>query len=567
MTDDTKNFKVKSCKDADQDYFRKSKKSKTDNMADHQWVPDPSGTPRKFHHSLSSSSPATAAGKELLKHKDRSSLGDSKYDGKDRLQVSAGKLKGKGWSSLDEESLDLRNHDTMDSVKKRKLKEYQDLGHYHQQESKISVQEDFSRKEKKIRLSKSEGKESSISKGSSKIDKKVSREKHKKIRKDPGSTLSQQSLDGMDNVKKDSRSVQVSAAATSSSSKVSGSHKMKACFQQVKGSPVESVSSSPLRSLNTEKFTSGEFMGKYNSHDTGAIGSPTRCFDGEDDGGNVQIKDQCEGEDRNGVYCANTMSNPRKTGQGSSSRLKDDTLSCKLESAAEMVKKISPKLDQPPLSEMKYGDGKVELQDKLVLKPDRRENIISGKKDCARNDGRLKNDQLDKEYNIDDTTLGATCKLEQPYACGQNQLPDCDDERHSRRSISERTDQEVLGKGKSISLPPSGGGAQNETLCHGTQPVVGLHQGNGDMVVDNMKADNASKLQKKQVRKADNENGTQPLGSKHSILNGHRSKELDAPSPIRKEYSSHAANNALKEAKDLKHLADRLKVLFTYSTW
>ncbi|XP_028762310.1 uncharacterized protein LOC114720781 isoform X2 [Neltuma alba] len=631
---DTKNLKAKSCRDADQEYSRKSKKGKTGNMhfTDQQWIPDPSGATRKFHHSLSSSSPTTAAGKELPKHKDRSSLGDSKYDVKDRLQISVEKTKDKGWGSLDEDTRDLRTHDAIDSVKKRKLKEYQDLGHHHQQDSKISVQE-FSSKEKKIRLSKSDGRELSISKGSGKTDKNNSQTKHPKIKKDPGSTSSQRSLDGRDSVKRDSRSVQVPVAATSSSSKVSGPHKTKASFQEAKGSPVESVSSSPLRSLNTEKLTSGELMGKYNFHDTGAIGSPTRCLDGEDDGGSdrsgttrkdksfvvahqgshgpsmldfqnkevnhvldsiskaqmlpspditashftnggvdavdqyrrysstEQIKDQCLGEDRNDVDCANNMANPRKTAKGSSSRLKDNSLSGKSEPTAENVKKttsLSQMQDQSPSSEAKQGDGKVKLQDKQGLKSNRSENIIASKKDCVRNGGGQKDNELNRGHEVEDSTLDAICKQELLSASGQNQLPDCDDERYSKRSLPERTDQEVLGKGKSLSLPPSGG-AQTETLCHGPQPVVGLHQGNGDMVVDPLKVDNASKLQKKQVRKADNQNGTQPLSSRHSMLNGHKSKEIDAPSPIRREYSSHAANNAVKEATDLKHLADRFK--------
>ncbi|XP_050920853.1 cysteine-tryptophan domain-containing zinc finger protein 3 isoform X2 [Lathyrus oleraceus] len=46
---------------------------------------------------------------------------------------------------------------------------------------------------------------------------------------------------------------QLAFAATSSSSKVSGSHKVRTNFDDVKGSPVESVTSSPLRSSNLDK--------------------------------------------------------------------------------------------------------------------------------------------------------------------------------------------------------------------------------------------------------------------------------------------------------------------------
>ncbi|CAJ2661985.1 unnamed protein product [Trifolium pratense] len=49
---------------------------------------------------------------------------------------------------------------------------------------------------------------------------------------------------------------QLAFAATSSSSKVSGSHKARNNFDDVKGSPVESVTSSPLRSSNLDKCVS-----------------------------------------------------------------------------------------------------------------------------------------------------------------------------------------------------------------------------------------------------------------------------------------------------------------------
>lgn len=581
---------MKSLRDPDLDFTGPSKKVKTDSILfTEEWITDPSGATRKVGHSSNSSFPTTSAGKERPKHKDRSSLRDSKHDGKDRLKVSVGKTKDKGRVSLDEGSLDMRNHDTVDSVKKRKLKEYRDSGYDHLQESKISVQEKFSdsRKEKKARLSKSEGRESSTSKGTGRTDKKVSHSKNQKLRQDPGSSLSQRSLDGMDCMKRDLRSVQASAAATSSSSKVSGSHKTKASFQEVKGSPVESVSSSPLRILNTDKFTSGELVGKDDSRDTGALGSPRRCVDGEDDGGSDRsgttrkdktvgqdwtyssgelVKDQFQGEDRNDVHCVNNMSNPRKTGHGSSSRLKDNSLSCKSEPTAEKVKKtssLSQMQDQSPPSEAKHRDSKDKLQEKFGFKSDKSENMIADKKEYTGKESRQKDTQLNRGHDYEEASLDAMCKQEASSASGQNQLLDRDDERYSKRSLSNRTDQEVLGKGKSLPFPSSAA-AQIETSCRGPQPADCFHKGNGDMVVGHSKTDNASKMLKKQIRKADHQNGTQLINSKHPVLNGHRSKELDAPSPIRRDSSSHAANNAVKEAKDLKHLADRLKV-FLYT--
>ncbi|KAG0495715.1 hypothetical protein HPP92_000406 [Vanilla planifolia] len=54
-------------------------------------------------------------------------------------------------------------------------------------------------------------------------------------------------LDCVDGAKRNMNYVRPFAAATSSSSKVSGSQKSKSNFPEVRGSPVESVSSSPMR--------------------------------------------------------------------------------------------------------------------------------------------------------------------------------------------------------------------------------------------------------------------------------------------------------------------------------
>ncbi|KAK4273181.1 hypothetical protein QN277_021631 [Acacia crassicarpa] len=568
----TKNFKVKSKRGPDQGCSRSSKKSKTDGVfsTDEDWIPDHGGTARKVGHGLNSSNTTSSCGKDQSKHKDGFSSGDSKYNGKDRLQVSVGK--------------------------KRNVREYQDTqtcstGN-HVQESRLSMQDELSasRKEKKARVSKSDGRESSTSKGSGRTDKKTSQTKNLKFRQDPGSNLSQRSLDGMDCLKGDLDSVQATAAATSSSSKVSGSHKTKAGFQELKGSPVESVSSSPMRLLNPDKLTN---KGKDESLDAGAMGSPRRCSDVEDEGGSdrsgtarknksltlihsrshgsskldpqgqngtypdrEQIKDQCQSEERSDVYGAN-MSLPRKTGRGLCS--KDNNESCKSESTGEKVKNAGSlgqlQAQSPPL-EANHGDNKTKLQEKFGFKSDKSENIHTGKKDCAGNDCRRKENQV-RGKELQEFSLDAI-KEEALPSHSQNQSLDFDSERSSKRSMSDRTDQEILGKGKSLSMPPSGG-AQIETVAHCGQPSAGFHKGGGDLVVDPSKVDDAAKLQKKLIGKADHQNGTQHLGSKHSTLNGRRSKELDAPSPTRRDSSSHAANNAVKEAKNLKHLADRLK--------
>ncbi|KAF6984463.1 hypothetical protein CFC21_002464 [Triticum aestivum] len=62
--------------------------------------------------------------------------------------------------------------------------------------------------------------------------------------------LQQHSLLSQNSMKKNMCYAQASAAATSSSSKVSSSHKSKVDFQETRASPVESVSSSPLRTTD-----------------------------------------------------------------------------------------------------------------------------------------------------------------------------------------------------------------------------------------------------------------------------------------------------------------------------
>jgi len=620
---DTKNMKVKSRRDHDEDFSRPSKKSKTDkaHSTNEEWIAEQSGTTRKVGvQSSNSTFPTTSVGKDRPRQKAHSSSRDSKSR-KDRIPVSAENTKDKGQGSLDEGSLDLGNCDSIGSVKKRKLKGYQDAityspGNPRIQESKTS-EHDFSdsRKEKKAKSSKSGGKESSTSKGSGRTDKKVSHAKNQKFRQNPESSLSQRSLDGMDCSKRDLGSLQVSVAATSSSSKVSGSHKTKAGFQEVKGSPVESVSSSPIRISNADKFSNKEIIGKDGSHEIAAVDSPRRCSNRDNDGGsdrsatarkdkslttanrpdfqdkgvnymsdtNIKAetigyctnggvdtivpdgtyagKEQNKhpGEDKTDVSCAN-MSHTRKNIE---SGFEDNNDGCKSESHADKVKNASSSSqlkNQSPLGEAKHKDGKNKLQEKFGIKPDQNENIHAVKKDYTeKNEGRKKENHLNRGHDFQDVSIDALCKQDAFHAPAQAQLPDSD--RSTKRSLLERTDQEVHGKGKLLSSLPSEG-SQVETLGRCPRPV-GLFKGNGDVGVDPSKVDDASKPPKKQFKKTDHQNGNQQTGSRNPILNGHKSKELDAPSPVRRDSYSHAANNAVKEAKDLKHLADRLKVFYT----
>ncbi|KAJ7972919.1 CW-type zinc-finger protein [Quillaja saponaria] len=648
---DTKNLKVKNRRDPDQVCSGAAKKSKAEGVkfTDGDWTMDQGAAARNTSHRSSRSLPTTSAGKDWPKYKDHSSTKDSIYDAKDKLQLSVKNAKDKGRKSLDG-FLDKDKTDVRDSGKKRPLKEYQvtqtNLGSLHStgyllHESRDSVKEEFSenegRKEKKARLSKSDGKESSKSKGSGRTDKKSSHTKNQKPWQDVGSSLSQRSLDGNNCLKRDLESVQASVTATSSSSKVSGSHRTKASFQEVKGSPVESVSSSPMRISNPDKFTVSkrELIGKDDSHDARlyAIGSPRRCSDDEDDGGsdrsgtakkdksfamthhrshessmldiedrendhisdtkpnakflpspvmktihftdhvvdNVgqnticpskpQVLDQCRSEERldDSKSYANG-SHPRKSAKGSSSRLKDKDRSFKSEYKVKNSSSLNQLQDRSPSFEAKHGDGKTKLQENLGVKSDGTENKNVGKKKDS--EWKLSNESSKRErlsgegYNCQDATAVLVGKHDSK-SISQNLLLDCDDERSSKRESTDQG-QKVFDREKPLPLPPAGG-AQNETFGRCPRPASGSLKGNGVEEGDASKVDDTTKLLKRQIRKTDHQNGTQDVSSRNPTPNGHRSKDLDAPSPARRDSSSHAANNDLKEAKDLKHLADRLK--------
>ncbi|KAK9288449.1 hypothetical protein L1049_016906 [Liquidambar formosana] len=316
---DAKQTKTKSKREADQFGYGASKKIKTEGVycTDKSWNSEHGGDFGRVSLTSSAGFPAKATGKDMQKYKGECDYKDNKYAAK--LLVSVKKLGDQAQVSSDGGSSDLKTCDRRDiSVKKRKLKDWQDNNQNHvetfkttcyiSQDSKVFVKEDSIdsefRKEKKSRKSKTEGKESSTSKGNDRSNKKgrvqivslSSRdhpidgmeevrniEKDRKLGKHRGKIASPRTLDGVDLLKRDLGSGQDSAAATSSSSKVSGSHKSRFNFQEVKGSPVESVSSSPLRTSNRDKLTPArrEILGKDDATNGGlsVMGNPRRCWD------------------------------------------------------------------------------------------------------------------------------------------------------------------------------------------------------------------------------------------------------------------------------------------------
>eukprot|EP00268_Persea_americana_P056348 TRINITY_DN6637_c0_g1_i3.p1 TRINITY_DN6637_c0_g1~~TRINITY_DN6637_c0_g1_i3.p1 ORF type:complete len:940 (-),score=203.71 TRINITY_DN6637_c0_g1_i3:1847-4321(-) len=205
------------------------------------------------------------------------------------------------------------------AAKKRKLKEWQQSQGYAetlQNNGPVSVKDEISeselRREKKMKSSKSEEKEYSKSKPDGRIEKKVGvtkivlsasrdllaygmEEESGVGYGNHGNAVSQRTRDGVDLSKREPvYPTQTSTAANSSSSKVSGSHQSRGNLPEVKYSPVESVSSSPLRGSNTDKLTTAARRNILIKEDAPnvcfpvVVSSPRRCLDGEVEGRNDQ---------------------------------------------------------------------------------------------------------------------------------------------------------------------------------------------------------------------------------------------------------------------------------------
>ncbi|XAR61291.1 hypothetical protein NMG60_11034941 [Bertholletia excelsa] len=600
----------KSKRDTDQDYSRISKKTKTvDRHCTQNGMPDPDGPLEKVGPSSSSGLSVNASEKDRHRHVDHSSK-DRKSEANNSSRCPRRNANDHVHVVSDDRFADVKKYDDKD-VKKRRIIENQDRHDVytaflpHGRDVLEQTNENARRKEKKARVSKSGGKEASVSRGS------VGAAKEGRDAKDLGSALQSQ-------------------AATSSSSKVSGSHKNKGNLQEAKGSPVESVSSSPLRVSNLDKSAlvgMRSFEGKNDFGDAGLFATitPRRCLDGEDErennrsgtlrkdetfvthreslestlpdgkkrdmghlagdeskfsnclyaegdndnmGNSTQFSsksrtsDQCRIEERgnDNDYHAN-MSHPRKSGKGSSSQSKEKNASSKSEvdkGKVNVADSYKESVDHTSYEE-KSRDGKNRVKEKVGGNSDKVEKNSVAKKEAAgkvviENGKRESHSKLGEENGLD-VKADALSSPDQK----QNQQLDCD-ERSLKKCLLDKADQgERSGRQKSNPLPPSGK-VQNEIGIQSLHSNLGTQKEKGGNVsiLDSSDGDEASRAPKP-IKKSENQSGNPPIKSRHTSINGHRVRDVDAPGFGIRDSTSQAATNAVKEATDLKHLADRLK--------
>ncbi|KAM0954334.1 putative transcription factor & chromatin remodeling CW-Zn family [Dioscorea sansibarensis] len=317
--------KLKTKREVDQDCFTTFKKLKKEelNNASEGWHSDYEGAGNLF------SAKDNALPTDGSKHNMQNYNGFSSSKAEGILPTSSKRIKAQTQALSNCEAKDHVNGSNLERSKpgfiskKRKNKVSQETkgypqsihGDHHSMDSRVDAREAFSenelKREKKLKVLKPEVKDSSTRKADSRLENKgrltkilfsgsrqhptygmendgfAVKEEHRE--EFQVNAMPRQASEGMESFKKDSAYAQSSAAATSSSSKVSSSRKSRGNFQEARGSPVESVSSSPFRNSNSDKLLPSrkKFGRKDDALNAGlsAIGSPKIYSDGELDAG------------------------------------------------------------------------------------------------------------------------------------------------------------------------------------------------------------------------------------------------------------------------------------------
>ncbi|PHT44467.1 hypothetical protein CQW23_13625 [Capsicum baccatum] len=455
-------------------------------------------------------------------------------------------------------SMHKRKCDDKDSSTKRKRSELRDSLTCYPQDSMEKMCDDICRKEKKARVSKSDRKDTSASKGSA-----GTCQVKKEQQAGQDLTLSLQSVKAADSSKKDLGNSRPSAAASSAvptsspkrssdgendgfSNESSFVKKDSAC----NGKSYDVLAEADLEEKDVHRESDTTVKAKtmvsgYATHlDADVNADPLRqvgqfsCKTENSDQGSDK-------ERKNDYQCQDSefVSNGKR---GSSSRRKEKSRAP--ESDSDQCNTKNPDIlnlssDQMPLDEEKTAPGKNKFQENVVGS-DRLKK--SSKKDSS---GKL----LDKNVKGDNQPRvghhdGAEARSDVASRLDKSQaaLPDRNDQRSSKKFVSNRSEQiEVSSKFPLTRV-------QNETVVF-KEPVPGSGRANeaNCVIVDASEREksNASR----QGKKAKSHHGNLPNNTANKV------RDQDVPSPARKDSSSQAATNAIKEATNLKHLADRLK--------
>uniref|UniRef100_A0A7N0T7C1 CW-type domain-containing protein n=1 Tax=Kalanchoe fedtschenkoi TaxID=63787 RepID=A0A7N0T7C1_KALFE len=634
---DMRNVKTHKKRGAGHDSPRAFKKHKNVDPTDDGWlsetdhhVPSRNGGPNS-----SSILKSAAAGQDRVKSTEAMSYNNHIVEEMDNSQTSYKKSKNRVHHSVDVSVEKMRGEAKDSSAKKRKTKGSQESRHSESiptaglkaEEIKGSLKDESSQrhrsKEKKARLTNKEMRLSDSKRESNAERGNLAVPKDLKPAQDPDNISFKRSMEGRDPSRRDLASTHPFTEATSSSSKISSSRKSKANLQDAKGSPVESVSSSPLRSRSKDRPTSNGrnvFDKECPSDGFGLSGSPKRYSDNEIDGrsgamGHVKqdngrmdkayidahkgtkvssvldFRDSVSGGKSNGkltdceeppfVHSVSEVANtsdqhqhklqasdcgPHEEACNTSHNLLNRSLPVKKGYSVrskDRMRKPKSSSDKTNASNLfdnfqdRHANGDKLLDEKLVERTSAKSHKLEQKNDMnvfsknGKNGGNKKpgsDDGEEAKPDIFPTLSYHKQSLVQEYGGTSNTLP------------PEKMDllQTSQLRGKSVVRSPFIGGSSKDN-CH-NRHSSGSDGGNeiDNLNIDAFKRDDSLKGPKP-FRKADNQNVAQPTTSRHPTPTGHKAKDLNAPSPARRDSSSQSASNAIKEAKSLKHMADRVK--------
>ncbi|XP_031131223.1 uncharacterized protein LOC116032675 [Ipomoea triloba] len=576
--------------------------------------------------------PTKVAMKE--KHKKNGYLKETKSTVGTGLRVSV-KKQDHMHDSLDNGSLDIKACNEREiSTKKRKFKDSDHLETLQSNVaplgvSKVSIKDESSdggfKKHKKCKISQTEANESSTSKSeqkpkargavtriilpSSRNSQASSIVKDQQVKKYKVKMKPQLTLDDIDSLRKDLGCEELSTAATSSSSKVSDSRKRRANYQ-VKGSPVESVSSSPMRTYNLNSLSptrkGGFEKDDAKCSDFGLAGSPRKSMNG-----NTNLLSNGSGQSRKGnsFFHAEAFDSSVIHPRDSDARDRFDT-DAKLSSdvgnghlgnsdavmfgehmnAASSIgrkDRLNKKLlmlhhqktvkNSPLQSKEKDKDFGVGIKtdgekvsdppsDNIGLKPTKSlkedmkvndNHLESGTKfvrnsknlgnlDAAKPGDGRRDNQLKCEDDWSNLKFGASCNMDGKASTEQRSILEFEAETAMRGRSTQ------VGSKEERSEVDLSRGDKQATLGGASRPPS-LHKGAS---MDASVAGNSSKMSKAPGPVC--KNGTNN-STGHPIPDRSMIKSLDAPNLSKRDASNQNASNVLREAEELRDYADRLK--------
>ncbi|XP_020580611.1 uncharacterized protein LOC110024794 [Phalaenopsis equestris] len=430
--------------------------------------------------------------------------------------------------------------------------------------------------------------------------------------------MSGQTLDCVDSLKRDVTNVRFLAAATSSSSKVSGSQKGKVNLLEARGSPVESVSSSPMRILNNENNFSrrnSSIKDTVISMVYSGTGSPKRFSDGELDGSSDQsgtrAKDQASND------CLRSSGIYRSSESGALDSLKGSHDYQDIETNclpgvksidgkySEVVKHDDISSTDPCEAKVVFVNGNVPHHpEKYHLEQsdnnhicDEDQHCTSGVKNSLKNSSHMKEKRRNLNNGSDKGKLKVlSCSTEQKdfqsvRTCNTgpadadfdhlNSIKNENMENHSKKqknhdlrdaiggvSRTKLAPQQILQKSSSHEREATGqstvGIGKGMHSSSTTKDKLEKKVGGPPKAPDSVKGANLEQYSvdaenneilksTKQLKNNDEQNGTLP-----NLLRQSATSVPGSSSPMKKD--GHSSVNALiKEARDLKHTAHRLK--------